>query len=230
MVMVAKLWGGHIAGPVAAVLALLLPVVQKLWPKLFGSSDTVSIWLFLAPLLLAVLLIWPAQYQAWKDERSKRVDEENKNTRPEIQGQIESVSCRPIPTDEDDAFRSNALLLCVLRICNHRTADTNITEVHVRTCNLRPLLFFHDPSVQMRKDGRLDEPQNVVLKYGISHEVVISASTRLPDSMAQDMDLSALEVTVTDGFGTAHSITPRKDLKLWLSEDFKFGLSAAEEH
>ncbi len=79
---VRKLWGKNITGPVAACLALVLPIVGLV----VETTKTVTIWLGVAPLLLAVLLIWPAQYEAWKQERKLLEQEQAKNERPEIHG------------------------------------------------------------------------------------------------------------------------------------------------
>jgi hypothetical protein len=70
--LVAKAWGNHIAGPVAAGLALILPFVNLWW----GQYPGITLWVALAPALLAVLLIWPAQYQVWKEECGKRLKAE----------------------------------------------------------------------------------------------------------------------------------------------------------
>lgn len=65
--MVAKLWGKHIAGPTAALFAIILPFVGLA----IGSGRTVAIWLDVIPLLIAVILIWPAQYEVWKSAEVK---------------------------------------------------------------------------------------------------------------------------------------------------------------
>lgn len=65
--MVSRLWGSHIAGPIAAILALILPLIGMH----YHSAATVTILLAVAPLLFAVFLIWPAQYLVWKQEYDK---------------------------------------------------------------------------------------------------------------------------------------------------------------
>lgn len=77
--MVSRLWGDHIAGPIAAGLAIVLPLIGLR----LGTSVTVTLWLAVAPLLLAVLLIWPAQYGMWKKERIA-TEELTERIRPKI--------------------------------------------------------------------------------------------------------------------------------------------------
>jgi hypothetical protein len=93
--LVRRLWGKSIAGPIAAGFAVLLPIIGLV----FHSSALAATWLGIAPALVAIILIWPAQYQVWKaerdrgerdirEEREKREAEERRNAKPEIKGEL----------------------------------------------------------------------------------------------------------------------------------------------
>jgi hypothetical protein len=93
---VRRIWTKNIVGPVA-VCAILLPIAGGS----FHVSLTVTVCLGAAPLLIAILLTWPAHHEVWRQERAEREKEiseerakreaaEVSNGRPEIQGELNS--------------------------------------------------------------------------------------------------------------------------------------------
>ena len=83
--MVSRLWGGQIAGPVFAVLGLILPMAA-IWLHVNAAA---TIWLCAGPLMLAALLIWSAQYKVWESEyeRSSSLSDEL-NASADMRGMI----------------------------------------------------------------------------------------------------------------------------------------------
>jgi hypothetical protein len=70
IVLVAKHWFKWIAGPVAAGFGLIVvPIVGLLGAFSLQTTTRLSV----ASVVIAILLIWSAQYTAWKQERDARI-------------------------------------------------------------------------------------------------------------------------------------------------------------
>ncbi len=126
---VLRLWSKNAAGPVAAVCALILPIAGVS----FHLSSAATIWLGVGPLFIAILLTWPAPYQVWRETRAgheKEVGEERKNreavevsnSRPEIQGELNSfrLSGNPGESRTGNVWRCYASAACKMFVCNSK--------------------------------------------------------------------------------------------------------------
>jgi hypothetical protein len=163
--------------------------------------------------LLAIVLIFVAQYGAWHVERAAREEELAKNALPEITGEIRTALARPYTsaTNEDLATHSISLFLFV---CNHRPVDTNIAGVKLNGVDLHPPYFFFDISVSSLKGMKVLGPTEILLQRGILIELIVNASIHMSDASDVPIDFSALTVSLVDGLGGTHVIQAKKGLEL----------------
>lgn len=212
---VIRLWGNHIAGPVAAIFALALPFIGMH----FGSTPRVTLWLGVAPLSLAVLLIWPAQYEAWRQERVMRENEAEKNQLPEITGEITSAVARPAnPQSMSDVMLYDGchVFMFSLSVRNVRSPETNIGRIRLRAFDTKPILALFDAVVHSQQPDSTER----VLRRGILNELDVVAYARFPDDYQfpdnGEIEFSAFYSIITDGFGRDHRVPARDGLKLYV--------------
>lgn len=181
--MVALLWGKHIAGPMAAILAIILPLIGLG----AGSSRTVAIWLGVAPLLLAVLLIWPAQYEAWKQER----DAKQKALTPSIEGEYFEVRL---------VQNSNGIISLIAYLCA-RNVTTSLKSVRVKTKDLSGKEKTVDSAPPVRYPA---EPFVLEMNIGRTQTfMVVLGSDTIPF-------METMGVFAVDAFGIEHELKPRE--------------------
>jgi hypothetical protein len=196
---VRKLWGNQIAGPVAAIFAVVLPVVALR----LDATRTTAIWLGVAPLLLAVLLIWPAQYQAWKRELEERNTETNRNQKPELKGEAYDFSRDPNGTitrtvSNVDGHRVYVPFNFTLAITNHRQVTTNVSRLIIDATEVEPPIelwevsYAHSIELEYAKIVRLLVTGKAIVKVD-------------PDEIGI-VRLDRLKVAVVDGLGISHEI------------------------
>jgi hypothetical protein len=90
---VRRIWVRNVAGPVSAVCAVILPVAGLI----FHADATVIVGMVAVPLLIAILLTWPAHHQVWKEDGGQQVVEE----RPKPQAFTKAVEEQPKPKTEE---------------------------------------------------------------------------------------------------------------------------------
>ena len=199
--LVRRLWGKHIAGPFFALLAVILPLIGLFC----HSSPTVTIWLGATPLILAVLFIWPAQYQVWKSERGLLAQEQGKALRPELKGSVHHVRVSPI----DDGLVINF----DGSLCNQRdqqtTADIRVKlrkksgEAYVESANATQPgqasnfdLYNFPPPIHFSA---------VKLECGITQS--FSAAAFFANVAPRDLAIKSIECFAEDGFNQSHALS-----------------------
>lgn len=96
---VRRIWAKNIAGPLALACAVILPIAGLG----FHLDSTLITWLGVAPLLVAILLTWPAHYEVWKEERASR-EQKFVEERPKAEVVPEPVVVlRPLAAREPEA-------------------------------------------------------------------------------------------------------------------------------
>lgn len=228
---VGRLWGNHIAGPIAAGFAIILPVVGLL----FHSSTMAAIWLGLAPLVVAIVLIWPAQYGIWKQEREARVTElanerdkrekevaqerqkreaeEAKNQTPELTGEVLNFRAQGNFGQGDvPEIISHFEFVCEMYVCNRRQTPTTIRSVDIDTSAIKPkaefkfLEFISEPRF-MHPLLRVSPP---VLEHGVGQRIYMHLDAIFEGlllSQIGNVDLTGLKVRLTDSFGSEHLLS-----------------------
>ena len=68
LTMTTELWGKHIAGPILAVIAIVLVIISAIYAGDPTASVRIVRWSAWLTGLAAACLIFVAQYGAWKDE------------------------------------------------------------------------------------------------------------------------------------------------------------------
>ena len=88
LAMTVRLWGGHIAGPILAVIAIVLGIAAAFYVGDPSASAKIVKWTALLTGLAAVLLVFRAQYDAWECERELgEKATENRDRKPGTDGQ-----------------------------------------------------------------------------------------------------------------------------------------------
>ncbi len=127
----AKLWGKRISGPILAFVAL----VFLLLTYIYGDSPerTAEIFKYSAITTggMAVLFIFFAQYDAWREEHIKYEDELKANQSPCLKGMISNFRLSGAYGHGFDGNQHtcNAQYSFELYICNHRSIETNLQNI-----------------------------------------------------------------------------------------------------
>ncbi len=206
--LVFRLWSKQIAGPIAAVAAILLPIVS-----LAVHSTRFAATLFgVAPLLVAIILIWPAQYQVWKEERDNRRTEERKNSLPQIMGELQGFEIKTIRRGVEEDFNLGFLVTFSLSVRNQRSVSTNITRLELDGSSMKTPTAF--TNVVLLEPARipLDPPRSsldVELKRGIEVHMIGTAQLdplNIAIGSRKQIDLTGLRASLVDGFGNVHPL------------------------
>jgi|SRR5580704_7223981 hypothetical protein len=205
--LVTKHWLRWIAGPVAAVFGLVIvPIVG-----LRGSFSTqTTTWLSIASVVIAILLLWPAQYTAWKQERSLRQEAESTYKKPDIKGEAYGFvfDDKRINTELIDHLtnKSRVAYQFKLDLHNHRDIATNLVTIELDGSKLpEPVKFSH-----------IEYPHGIVLEYAkaITLDVHCMADATFEPETLKLIDLDMLKVYVIDGLHERHEIPTKPGEKL----------------
>lgn len=213
---VAKLWGGHISGPILAVAAIALGILSAIFADNPGAGVMVvkiSAWL---TAVLAAILIMVAQYDAWSAERDKYDAEAARNSRPEIRGEVRTIIVRRVRPDQHVSTTFPYAYTFFAAVCNHRSVETNLSRVRVDGLTVSPpiVLLFHEIStVQAEPQVR---PSEIMLKYGIQTELLITAMGSAP---TEGSNFSGLDISLVDGLGGTHKLSVQTGLEPIFSDD-----------
>jgi hypothetical protein len=194
-----------------AIVSILL-ASMALWGTTATTAKLLN-W-SVASAVLAVALIFVAQYGAWRIEREHYEKELAKNALPEINGEIRVALAKPYTSTIDDGLnhlRSHIVTL-FLYVCNRHPVDTNIAEVKLNGVELHPPRFLFDISLSSPGRGTV-APNEIILRRGIQTELIVMASAKISD-ITPPIDLTALKVSLVDGFGGTHLIQAKKGLEL----------------
>src|SRR5271170_58212 len=141
--LVTRLWGRLIAGPIAAVCSLIGLVVGL---SLHLGPTATSV-LSVVPLADSILLIWPAQYEAWKQERVERELEVAKNQKPDLRGEAYDFSRNQHGTitstmSSDEGWTVFVPFHFTLSVTNHRQATTNLSKLILDATDVQPAVSW----------------------------------------------------------------------------------------
>jgi hypothetical protein len=226
---VRKIWTKNIAGPAAAVCAIVLPIAGVS----LNFSPVVNTWLGVAPLLIAVLLTWPAHYEVWKEDRERRekdvVEERPKpeapeadssrpgirsqpETRsqsdiqvgPEIQGELRGfrLSGRPGESRTGNVWRCYANAACKLYICSSKPTKVTLKELIIDGSALDPPAEF--TQVTFLKGGDQVLEQGI----GVDCDLLLNYTFKgLQWKQIGRVDLKTVKVYAVDSSGNKHLIS-----------------------
>jgi hypothetical protein len=190
---VLRVWAKFIAGPAAAIAslgALVYGLTHNLTP-----TET-SVW-SLSPLVVAFVLIWPAQYSVWKDEHQLRVEEQAKHRLPEIFGEFYDLSL--IPGPNVNPLHRFYLYCCV------RHVKVSVKTVIVTVYDILGNAESIEADFNFTDDG------DQTLEPGIGRYAKVLG--RFETSYAKRM-----AVTVVDAFGGHHQMNAKGPFPLPFSD------------
>lgn len=205
------IWTKNIAGPVAIVCAIVLPIAGVS----FHVSPAVTVCLAAAPLLIAILLTWPAHYEVWSEERAlreKEVSEERakreaaevSNARPEIQGELNSfrLSGNPGESRTLNVWRCYASAACKLYVCNSRAMKTTLKELVIDGSALDPPAEFSQITFIRGADKVLEQG------VGVNCDVLLTYTFKgLQWKQIGSVDLKNVKAYAVDSFGNKHLVS-----------------------
>jgi hypothetical protein len=207
VVLVLKHRGKWIAGPVAAIFGLIVVPIVGLRG---GFSQQTTTWLSVASVVTAILLLWPAQYSAWKQERQSRHEAESKYQKPEIKGEAYGFGFddKRINTELVDHVtnKSRVAYQFKLDLHNHRDVATNLIAIELDGSRLPESVKF----------SNIEYPHGILLEYAksITVDVHCMADATYDPGGLNFIDLDKLNVYITDGLHERHEIPTRPGEKL----------------
>jgi hypothetical protein len=213
VVMVGRLWGREISGPVLAAVSIVLAFAYGHYAD--NANATVKLVKYAAWLtgIISVLLVFVAQYKAWCFERERYEAEAARNIKPELRGVAENFRSKGPYGDHrsPEPIYASFGITFDLRLTNHRPVPTNIGSVEVAGAILHKVAFCSD--LELGFAGSLE--------YGIAATVPMSARVdvyyvAIADLKDKEIDLSKLRIEVIDGFGDRHHIPIAENERIWL--------------
>jgi hypothetical protein len=202
LAVVLKLWGKHIAGPLLAVLTLILTFIAAYYAgDSSASAKVVKIAAWVTGIASAVL-IFVAQYDAWSAERDRYENEVSKNQRPEIHGQARNFKWGGFLADSTPGTSKTVSFTVEFQL-----VLSNLRPVATNLCNISIVGRLLSRSV---KYTQLDF-EITTLNYGIAVVVPVTLMVSLDglstnDLKGKEVELEDTGIGVFDGFGDYHPI------------------------
>ena len=182
VLIVGKLWGSQVSGPVLAVVTIVLLIIG-----LFINNPTYAAkflnWAAASTGALAILLVVAAQYEAWSLERGKYEAEVKRIVSPDIRGSFSNLNF----------FDGQALYGFDLTACNHSTAITNIRDVFAHVA-------YVDGESQVVRVSLAPDGTSTRLEFGIEHPI------RAIFACSRPLYVMRVKVRLIDGLGKEHAI------------------------
>jgi hypothetical protein len=206
IVIVGRLWGREISGPILAGVSIVLAIAYACYAD--NANATVSLVKYAAWLTgaISILLVFIAQYKAWLAEREKFEAEEAKNQRPEILGHASNFMTEgPLLNSMSDGAKSAAFTLKFdMNLCNHRQVPTNLQDITVTGTIYGHISHF--------SEVKFDHAN---LLYGIAANLQVTGranvySLDLEDLKGKWLNLDNIRIYAVDGFGDRHQIGMRE--------------------
>jgi hypothetical protein len=222
---VLTIWLKKIAGPVAALCAVILPIAGVA----FHLSPIATTWLGVTPLLLAILLTWPAHYELWKEVGEKREEPEARKERqarkeqqmPEvseprpqidkpriegamIQGELSGfrLSGNPGESRTGNSWRCYANAACKLYVCNSNPVKATIKDLVIDGSALDPPAEFTQVTFLRGADKVLEQG------IGVNCEVLLRYAFKgFQWKQIGRVELKNVKVYAVDSFGAQHLIS-----------------------
>jgi hypothetical protein len=88
-IIILKLWGNQLAGPILAAVTLILGLVAAYYAGEPSAAVKVVKYSAFSTATVSILLIFVAQYQAWSHERDNYETEQKRHTGADIRGRID---------------------------------------------------------------------------------------------------------------------------------------------
>jgi hypothetical protein len=227
LVMVAKLWGNHIAGPILAVISIPLGVAAAYYSGDPTTAARVVKWSAWLTGSASIFMIFVAQYDAWCGEREKYETELAKNGKPEIRGEASGFRRHGLLSEgryEGGPSHASVQIKFTLTLCNHRPVPTNLKAIELNIQHmLGKVTLFSDITLNPLSPDPMKpnpSPNSVLLDYAISATVQVFAMVTvyglmLVDLKEQEVALDKLEVYAVDGLGGRHRLAIPAEEKLW---------------
>ena len=224
---VRRIWIKNIAGPVAAICALILPVAGLI----LHSDRALTVCLAAVPLLIAMILTWPAHYEVWREDRKGReegaVEERPKpkavepplkpkavevdTSRPEIQGELRGfrLSGNPGESRSGNAWRCYANAACQLYVCNSKPVKATLKGLVIDGSALDPPAEFSKVIFIRGADKVLEQG------VGVNCDVLMTYTFNgFQWKQIGRVELKNMKVYAIDSFGGKHllSVPPAETL------------------
>jgi hypothetical protein len=200
VVSVSKHYSGHISGWLPALLSLGVAVLAAVYISDPSVSLKVVKWTAISYLIVAGLLIFVAQYDAWKEQHQRAHEEAVKNIRPEIEGRIDDFSIGSTNGSsiiEGISYRHTAFS-CWLAMTNLRQVPTNITGYALVGVKCSPQIEFRDVVIST--------PPEVTYAKEVKVRLSGTAQIQGESDTAEDVSLDGLYAIVVDGFRFPHTL------------------------
>src|SRR5579863_6585809 len=197
---VSRLFGEHISGWILAVVAIVLSIASAFYmndptmtAKLVKASAAITG-------IVTVLLVFRAQYDAWRDSQEKCEAEMARNVMPDLRGTFSDVSIRQFPYA--DQTKSGAWIDFKIYVCNQSNAETTIREMAVTASTLSGQLYRFTSNAEFHPMSLFWKD---VLSRGIGQRFVAHAG--LEGIGFNMIDPATVTVSLIDGFGREHPLS-----------------------
>jgi hypothetical protein len=221
-VIVAKLWGQQISGPVLALISICAVVAGPFYAESPSAASVLlkaSAW-FTG--IASVVLLFVAQYKAWCAERESYDRELARNSRPEISGRVgefdvwQSVG-NSIRSEENFCGCSVTFRVSM---SNGRPVQTNLRDLRIDGSGMLVRATFEN--IVIRSPGETTTqmealvnktsrphfhptlPQGIYLEFVASAEIIVKGHHWA--GLKNTLNLTGLRVEAIDGFGCPHRL------------------------
>lgn len=198
VVSVTKHYSGHISGWLPAVVSLGVAVLAAAYINSPSVSMKVVKWTATAYLIVAGLLIFVAQYHAWREQHDRAEFEVAKNQLPHIEGEAFAFDAGPrIGTSGRDSGFRFTQFSCKVFLVNRRQVTTNILKVSLDGSHCKPPISF----------SGIVHPLNIEVAYAKGTTIEMSGTAEIAGKCAdkQRVSMNGLSVVVVDGFRDKHA-------------------------
>lgn len=198
---VAKHYKGHISGWMLAISAIGLQIAAAWVSNDPTRSATVVRWSAWIMTAAAVWVVFVAQYDAWREERTRAEAEVARNLKPQIEGELLDFTAGSTHGSSivDGKHYRHVKFSCRLVMTNRRPVTTNILGCALVGFKCSPSVAFLDTVVS---------PMGVEVIYAKGTLVNISGIAQIEGDGITDevVSLDGLYAVVLDGFRDGHEI------------------------
>lgn len=199
----AKLWAKNIAGPVFAIIGLILTILGQFSHDAPLAAKALA-WGAWVTLGAAILMVFVAQFQAWEIERQKYEQEAAKNLRPDIRGEAFHFHRYGLVSESrlDGDWTADIQIQFEVYAYNMHPVPTNVRAVALDGSALDDPAEFSDIKL-------LSPPDALELGIGKSFQVTANATFHKKLADLDRVGLSTLTVALIDAFGGEHALSVR---------------------